>query len=370
MLPESAPCLETSYTVKMLAVVKQWDEASGCYTDNTDKYLILMLFKLGMDAVVFYLCYRKLNTSFLSICSLSIILADLVMVFFTASVLFLGPERYLVSLCFFLANASATYGAIPLPIMCLGLLDYCLEDTSLGNQSALCKFLRNVVLTLLVWMLAVINPFGSVNSDLIEVDYKKGITFIVCEVEESTLLTYMILGLSTVVICIMLPFWSMIPQWMKKAERLSDASKERVNPRKMLFTSNNCTETKIGENYLEDNYLEETIQPCPPLWASLTLSFGAFWMPYLAVSVACLIFGFGVPSYITVNVLWLECTNSFLTGLVFWTKSNGQGPYSRLPENVCLWHVYWHLSKGTGQQQLPIDGFNPSKGKRKTLLDV
>uniref|UniRef100_A0A8C9Y7N7 Uncharacterized protein n=1 Tax=Sander lucioperca TaxID=283035 RepID=A0A8C9Y7N7_SANLU len=284
---------------------KQWEVASGCRTDNTDKYLMLVLFKLGMDAVVLYLCYRKRNTSFLSMCSLSIILADLVMVFFIASVLFLGPERYLASLCFFLANASATYGALPLPIMCLGLLDYCLEDTSLGNQSALCKFLRNVVLTLLVWMLAVINPFGSVNSDLIEVDYKKGITFIVCEVEESTLLTYMIVGLFTVVICIMLPF---------------------------------C--------------------------------FGTFWMPYLTVSVACLIFGFGVPAYIAVNVLWLECTNSLLMGLVFWTKSNGQGPYSQLPENVCMWHVYWHLSKGTGQQQLPIAVLNPSKGKRKTLLDV
>ncbi|XP_078110780.1 putative G-protein coupled receptor 160 [Sander vitreus] len=366
MLPKSVACLETSYTVKMLAEFKQWDVASGCHTDNTYMYLILVLFKLGMDAMVLYLCYRKRNTSFLSMCSLSIILADLVMVFFIASIFFLGPERYLASLCFFLSNASATYGALPLPIMCLGLLDYCLEDTSLGNQSALCKFLRNVVLTLLVWMLAVINPFGSVNSDLIEVDYKKGITFIVCELEESTLLTYMIVGLFTVVICIMLPFWSKIPQWMEKAVRLSDVSKERVNPSKMLFTSTNCTETKIGE----ENYLEETIQPCPPLWASLTLSFGTFWMPYLTVTVACLIFGFDVPAYIAVNVLWLECTNSLLMGLVFWTKSNRQEPYSQLPENVCLWHIYWHLSKGTGQQQLPIAVFNPSEGKRKTLLDV
>ncbi|XP_032377622.1 probable G-protein coupled receptor 160 [Etheostoma spectabile] len=366
MLPESAASLETSYTVKMMAIVKQWDVASGCHTDNTDKYLILVLSKSGMDAVVLYLCYRKLNTSFLSMCSLSIILADLVMVFFIASLLFLGPARYLGSLCFFLANASATYGALPLPIMCLGLLDYCLEVTSLGNQSALCKLLRNLVLTLLVWILAVINPFGSVNSDLIELDYNKETTLIVCEVEESTLLTYMISGLSTVVICVMLPFWSMIPKWMEKAERLSDASEERVNPSKMLFTSTKVNVTQTGE----ENYLEETIQPCPPLWASLMLCFGTFWMPYLAVSVACLICGFGVPSYITVNMLWLECTNSFLMGLVFWIKSNEQGPYSQLPEGVCMWHVYWHLSKGTGQQQLPIAVFNPSKGKRKTVLDV
>ncbi|XP_044066420.1 probable G-protein coupled receptor 160 [Siniperca chuatsi] len=317
--------------------------------------------------MVLYLCCRKLCTSFLSMCSLSIILADLVMTLLITMVWFLGAERSVVSPCFLLAHASATYGALPLPMMCLGLMDYCLEDAYLCNQSTFCKFLRNAFLTLLVWMLAVIYSFGDVKAELMELDYMSGIRVLVCEVEESTLITYFILGLFTAVICTMLPFWSRIPQLVKEADRLSEMREEQENQRSdLLFISTNYGDTKNSE----ENYLEETISPRPPLWFSLTLGFGMVWMPYLTLSVACLVFGFGVPAYITVNLLWLECTNSLLVGVVFWVKSKTLGPYSHLPENVCLWHIYWHLSKGTQQQQLPIAVFNPSKGKKNTHLYV
>ncbi|XP_059189632.1 probable G-protein coupled receptor 160 [Centropristis striata] len=367
MLPESTASPEASKTVKMLAIIEQRNTLSGCHADLTDKYLLLMLFKLGMDIAVIFLCCRKPFHSFLAMCSSSIVLADSLMVFLIAHIWFLGPERYPVSLCFLMAYASAAYGALPLPIICLGLLDYFLEDTYLSNQRACCKFLRNAVLTLLVWMLAVIYTFWSVQPDLMEMDFENGIKALVCEVEESTLIDYLILGVFAAVIFTMLPFWSMIPQWMKEAERLSEAREERDNQSSdLLFTSTCNTETKIGE----ENYLQDTVQMCPPLWASLTMGFGAFWMPYLSVSVACLIFGFAVPSYITVNLLWLECTNSLLMGVVFWVKSKKQGPYSNLPENVCMWHVYWHLSKGAQHRQLPMAVFNPSKEKRNTLLYV
>ncbi|XP_050927109.1 probable G-protein coupled receptor 160 [Lates calcarifer] len=350
----------------MLAIVEQWVESSGCHTDNTEKYLFLMVFKLGLDAAIFYLCCWKLRTSFLNMCSLSIILADLVMVSCTAAVWFLGGERSPVSSCFILAHSSAIFGALPLPMICLGLFDYCIEDTCIGNKSALCKFLRNVVLTLLVWTQAVIYSFVSVKAEVTVLDYARGIKAAVCVVEESSLIIYFILGLFTTVIFAMLPFWSRIPQWVREADRLSELREERENQRSDLFTSCPPTETKNSK----ERYPEETIESRPPLWFSLTLGFTIFWMPYLAVSVACLVFGYGVPAYITVNLLWLECTNSLLVGVVFWIKGRSLGPYSHLPENVCLWRIYWYLSKGTQQQQLPVAVFNPSKDKRNTLLYV
>ena len=151
-----------------------------------------------------------------------------------------------------------------------------------------------------------------------------------------------------------------------KNSSLYELREKQGNQRSDLFTSPSSTEEKGGE----DIYLEETIQSKPPLWFSLTLAFTIFWIPYVAVSVACLVFGYGVPAYISVNLLWLECTNSLLMGVVFWVNSKSLGPYSHLPGNVCLWHVYWHLSKGTWrrqQQQLPIVVYNPSKEMRNTL---
>ncbi|XP_068589748.1 probable G-protein coupled receptor 160 [Cebidichthys violaceus] len=349
----------------MLGIVAQTDVVSGCHTDNAGIYLVIMLFKMGLDATVFF-SGRKLYTSFLGMCSLSIILADSVMVLLFSSLLFLGPERCLVSLCFILANASATYEALPPPLMCLGLLDWCLEGTYLGKQSTFSKFLRHTALTLLVWILAVIYSIGSVKSDLMELDYKEGLLVVLCEVRETILINYFILGLLSAVGCTMLPFCSMIPKWVGEADRISEAREERENQSSdLLFTSTNCMETKG----IEENPPEQTVYPRPPLWFSLILGFSLTWMLYLTMSVVCMSLSFGVPAYITVNLLWLECTNSFLTGVMFWANSNKQGPYS-LPENACPWPIYWHLSKGRQQQPFPAAVSNPSKEKRHTLLYV
>uniref|UniRef100_A0A8C2WLC1 Uncharacterized protein n=1 Tax=Cyclopterus lumpus TaxID=8103 RepID=A0A8C2WLC1_CYCLU len=325
----------------------QKDETSGCHTDNVNEYLVLVVLKLGLDVTVLYMCCRKWYTSFLNMCSLYMVLADFVMVLFFSSVLFLEPERYLGSLCFILAHASTTYEALPLPMMCLGLLDYCLEGTCLGKQSNYSKFLRHTALALLVWILALIYSIGSVKANLIEMDLPDGLSALVCKVPESTLISYFTVGLFLAVVCTMLPFWSTIPQWVREADRIYARMEEPENHSDLLSNPTNCMET----NGIEEKSLEEIV--CP-----------LFWMPYLTVSVVCIVLGFGVPAYITVNLLWLECTVSLLMGVVFWAYSDTQEPY-RLPDNICMWPIYWHLSKGTGQQP-----FNPSHEKKHTLLCV
>uniref|UniRef100_A0A667YGX2 Uncharacterized protein n=1 Tax=Myripristis murdjan TaxID=586833 RepID=A0A667YGX2_9TELE len=313
----------------MLAIMEQWDGKGSCHTDNTNQYLYLMLFKASLDAVVLYLCWRRLHTSFLSMCGLSIVLADVALLWSMTIVWFLGPEQSPVSTCFVLAHTSAAYAALPLPMVCLGLLDYLSEDKCLGKQGPLCKSLRNMALVLLVWVFAVVYSLGSAKNDPMEIEYLGGKTALVCEVQESPLVAYFVFGVFIAVILTLVPFWSRIPQWMR-----------------------------------------ENLQHRPSLWLSITLGFVTIWMPYLSISVACLLLGLGVPAYIIVNLLWLECTNSLLVGVAFWVKSNRLGPYSHLPDDVCLWRVYWHLSKGTNQQKLPTAVFNPSQGKRKTLLHV
>lgn len=323
-----------------------------------------MLIKLGLDAAAYYLCSQKLYASIFSMCSLSIVLADLVMTFSLAVVWFLGADKTPVPLCFLLANASATYGALPLPLIFMGLLDYYLHSNYLCNQSTFFKYLKNTALTLLAWTLALMHSFKYVKAKLIELDYG-WIKALVCEVEESTVIIYFIWVLFVSIICAMLPFLPSFPQWLKEADRLSEEREEQENHNSDLFLSTKCTKSKLS---LE--HQEKKISGRPPLWLSLTLSFGSFWMPYLTISATCQFFGLGVPAYVTVNVLWVECTNSLLTGFMFWAKSNKQGPYCQLPNNVCLWHVFWHLSKGNVQQTLAITVFNPSKAKRNTLFYV
>ncbi|KAM9855150.1 putative G-protein coupled receptor 160 isoform 2-T3 [Aulostomus maculatus] len=311
----------------MFAIIEQWDMESGCHRDNLKQYVVLVLIKLGVDAFALLLLSRTLCTSLLSMCSLSVVLADMAMAFVTMAVWLQGAERSPLSICYVLAFASATFAAVPLPMVCLGLLDYYLEDTC----NHLSKPLRNVILTLLVWAQAGVYAYSSVDGQLMVLNYMTGRKALLCEVQDSTLIAYFALGLFGVVICLMLPFWSMIPQWIKEADRLHEAREKFKNlGRNLKFPSTCCTETTNSE----ERDLKEAIQPRPPLWISLTLGFSVFWMPYLGVSVSCLFLGFQVPAYITVNLLWLECTNSLLAGVIFWIKSEKLGPYTHLPENM------------------------------------
>lgn len=346
----------------MLAILDQVDLASGLQTDNTAKYLNLMLLKLLLDAGAFYLCSPKLYTYIFPVCSLSIVVADVVLTSSLAAVWFVGADQSPVQLCFVLSTASATFGALPLPLMFLGSLEYCLHNSYLCNHSTRCKYVRNAALVSLGWLLALIYSQSHVKAEPRETSCPR-LKALVCEVKESVTVSLFGLTLFAALICAMLPFLPHVPQWIQEANRLCQARREEKSHSSDLFIWNDCERQK-------EQHLVRTNSERPPLSISLALGFGNFFIPYLTISVISLLLNLSVPSYITVNVLWLECVNSFLMGFVFWIKSNKDGPYTQLPDNVCLWSVYWHLSNGTRDQELPIAVFNPSKAKRSNMFFV
>uniref|UniRef100_A0A3B5KBX9 Uncharacterized protein n=1 Tax=Takifugu rubripes TaxID=31033 RepID=A0A3B5KBX9_TAKRU len=254
----------------MLAVLHEVVAATGSHTDNTDKYLVLMLLKLGLDATAFYLCSRKLYRYIFTMCSLSIVLADVVLTCSLAGVWFVGADRSPVPLCFLLANAAATYGVLPLPVILLGLVDYYLHNSYLCNHSNSWKYLKNAALISLGWTLALVYSLTYVNAEAKQLNRPQ---------------------LKVLV-----------------SDRLSEVREKQKSHSSDLFISTDSKEQM--EKCLERTYSER-----PPLWISLALGFGTFWIPYLMISSVCLLFDLGVPAYITVNVLWLECTNSFLMGI-------------------------------------------------------
>nr|XP_057940674.1 probable G-protein coupled receptor 160 [Doryrhamphus excisus] len=337
-------------TSTMLAVLEQWGDDTGCHRDNMEFFILLMLSKFGLDVCALGLYNRaRLFTSLLGMFSLTIVLADLVMAFFMVTVWLLATES--ISACFLMAFSSATYGTLPLPMVCLCLLDYCLGDTWKTSYKAL----TNMAVTLLMWTFAGVYSYSTVNVELIELRYAAGKKVLLCEVQVTTVITFFLLGLFGLMICSMLPFCSRIPLWMCEARRLHKARENQENQWSDLLTSTNRSKLTMSE---ETNYLGKTTTPRPPLWFSLMLGFGTYWMPYLVINAACLVLGFWVPAYIAVNLLWLECTDSVIVAVMFWAKSSTQGPYARVPPNVCSWEVYWHLSNGTNNNDTMI--YKPS----------
>uniref|UniRef100_A0A8C8C0M6 Uncharacterized protein n=1 Tax=Oncorhynchus tshawytscha TaxID=74940 RepID=A0A8C8C0M6_ONCTS len=223
-------------------------------------FLFILLLKVGLDCLVLSMCLRWLHTSFMGVCGLSVFLVDVVLLCSVVAVWFLGPARSPVSICFLLAHASAMFNALPLPVLGLGLLDYASEPRYTTCHEAPCRDLWNYALTLLVWGLAGVHS---------------------C------------LGISVAICCVMLLHYKQMPLWLKEANRLSE-QRDNVNP-----------------------MLQSHLRFRPPLYLSLTLDFGTTWASYLVMCIACELLGLAVPAYISINLLWLECANSVLVGLVF-----------------------------------------------------
>uniref|UniRef100_A0A672FJ15 G protein-coupled receptor 160 n=1 Tax=Salarias fasciatus TaxID=181472 RepID=A0A672FJ15_SALFA len=317
-------------------------KTENCFCKNSSVnmlFLLLIIAKAGLDTLFLYSFNKAWSRSFLGLCGLSITVMDWVMVLAMASVWFFGAERLSVSPCFLLAHASATYGALPLPVMCLGILDYCLDDTAIGRRRPKCKLLRNAVLMLVVWIQGGVHSAGSASSELIEYHYSAQGMFLLCTLQETPGITFVLTLLYSAAFLAMLPFRSRLFQWVTEADRLSEQREAEENKTSDLFI---LKPTK-GQ-MCEKDFAQRPDRPRPPMWFSLTLAFGVTWMPYLTLSVVCLLCDLTLPGYIVVNNMWLECIHSAMTGVVFWANKCYEGdvdPYF-LPGTLKLSFIQIH----------------------------
>lgn len=350
----------------MLAIMEQREAAVGLHKDNTAFFLMLVIAKAVLDTMLFCFDNKKWYHSFLGLCSLSIAVMDWVTVSFMASTWFIGAERVSAASCFVLAHASATYAALPVPMMCFGVLDSYLDDSYIGRRRPKCKLLRNVVLMLVVWMQASIYSTVSVNSKLKEHQFTSRTEFLLCEVEDAQGLNYTVMLLFSAVLLAIWPFHSKVFQWVKEASRLTKEIEEENNQTSDFFNSNSCKKEQI---YEKDD-VQMTNQPRPPMWLSLTLAFAVTWMAYLTITVVSFLCDVTYPAYVAINNMWLMCIHSVLVGVVLWAQSGTTGPHSDLPANTCSWHAYWHLSRGTQPQKLPLGVFSPVKEEEYPFMCI
>lgn len=327
----------------MLAIIEQAGLEQGSSTDNTTRFIILILSKVCLELGAMYLCNLKLLQFFLNMCCISIVLVDLMLAVFMSATLWLDVHTSHSVLCFIMAHFSAAYSALPVPMLCLGILDYHLQVTQDTKKSM--NLVRTAVLVLLLWSIAGIYAFATVDARLLERD--RDVRYTICEIQESNVVAYSVVVLFTLMFFVLLPYWSLIPQWVKAADRLSEARLNTAETR----TSDLIKMTTVTPEEDIKCTKEDSTMLRPSMHISLLLGFGVFWMPYLVVITVCVVFEFGIPAYISVNILWVQCINSVLAGIVFWLKSDTVGPYCNLSDNLCLWQVYWHLSAGSETHQ-------------------
>ncbi|KAJ8016395.1 hypothetical protein DPEC_G00006780 [Dallia pectoralis] len=363
-IPEtpSEPRLKDS-SPNMLAILEVWDD-KHCIEDNTGHFLLIMLLKVGLDGLIMSLCQRRLHTSFMGICGLSVILADVVLSCAVAAIWTLGHASSQASMCFLLAHASDMFNALPLPILGLGLLDYAFHTTP-------CSTLWYCVLTLMLWVVAGVHSYSSAFTEMIEVEYERGMNALGCAVQESVFVVYFSVGIFIAICWVLLSHYKLIFSLIKEANRLSEQRNNvKFEPKQSLtYKHGKLMQLKADQ---ENALVGETKWQSPPLYLTLTLGFSITWASYLVMCVACELLDLAVPSYISINILWLKCVDSLLIGLMFWLRSDRLGPYSDHTDELCPWPIYWHLSRGylRDAETLPNAMFTLTGKDRNPLLQV
>ncbi|XP_072537143.1 uncharacterized protein [Salminus brasiliensis] len=332
----------------MIAVLQEMEENGNCPHTETSQYLFLMLSKVALNTLVLSFWLRSITRSFLGILSMSMYLADLILIGFISWTWWFKEDLDVhKSMCFVLSHSSAVYSMLPLPVLLVGTFDYATIHYMEVCQKSPIRTVSHCVSALLMWTLACFYSFWYNNIDLMIIQYKEGMNALVCPVQDSAVVSYFSLSLFIAAGAVLLLYCRTVPRWVCLVNRLSSKRAWPFIPTSDLAFSQG--QEKLKEGLAEELCTDDDQQGRPPLFVSLTLCFILNWTPYLTMSVACDLLGFAVPAYATVNLLWTACANSLFAGLAFWYSSDEHGPFYKLPDDICAWSFYWHLSRKDSQ---------------------
>lgn len=328
----------------MMAVLQEKNEVGT--RDTTPQYVLLLLSKVALNTLVLSFWLRSIPKTILGICSISIYLADLLLICSISWAWMFQPDHGThEAVCFSLSHSSTVYSMLPLPVLLAGALDCVIQQHVGFGQRSLRRTAVHSAVMLLMWTLACFYSFCYTNTELMTIQYKEGVRALVCSVQGSVAVSHFSLNLFIAVSFVLLFHFRKLPRWIRLANKLA---KYRTGSLSMSDRASSRTLEKLESGGIEETHIFMQ-QDRPPLVVSLVLCFVLNWTPYLLMSIICDLLGFAVPAYASVNLLWSACANSFLVGMAFWYRSKKHGPFCALPDDICPWSFYWCLSLENGQ---------------------
>ncbi|XP_061114968.1 probable G-protein coupled receptor 160 [Conger conger] len=353
---------------RMLAVLERQDWAgSGSSQDNGLQFLGLMLFKACLNVWPVAISRRSLQRSLVGVGGISLCLADVLLLCATAGSWALrGRVSTSVSLCFTMSHASTVYALLPVPFLLLGALDYA-RNLGDGTRSVTpCRAVSCCTQVLSVWALAGLYSYRYTSSQVITVSETQQ-SELFCMVKNSAVVDYSCTGLSLALVCVLFfyyqsrpgHFWEVL-QW----------------PRLRETTPSSQADIRSHEEAQQE--VQQEAQPDGPgdipLLLRLALGFALTWGPFVTLSAACVLLNMPIPAYLSVNIIWLLCSNSVLLAAALWVKRERAWACEGLPDDTCAWSLYWRHGNGglesKLQEELPHDIYTLSSSSTEKLLLV
>lgn len=311
----------------MMAVLSSPGYSENSSHDETLQYLIILCSKVTLNTLVLFFWMSSIHRSLLGLFSVSMHVAD-VMLASSIFYVWLFRESTSSSTCFVLAHASTVYAFLPTLILMAAVLDYATYPILEAGCRRQRRTVVHCVAVALLWSSACTLSFRYTDAHPVEINERKGAKVLACRVRGSTVVSHFCTELSVMVAIVLLLHLRKLIGWIRRANKMSD-----------------CADLEKGQYVSYGGFGERG--DSPSLFVGLTLGFATRWTPYLFICAACDVVGLVVPSYASVNLLWTACVNSALAGTALWCQSDRAGPFPNVPDDICPWNVYWHLSKGS-----------------------
>ncbi|XP_076132849.1 uncharacterized protein LOC143114895 [Alosa pseudoharengus] len=405
----------------ILAVLQERADWDADWEEHTPDFLSLLLIKVLLNCVLLACSYggQRPTRSLMGLCFLSLCLADFLLATTLAVTRLLGdPQGYPGYQALVLTHASAVYALLPLPVLALGSLDYAYADRRGARQLGGSVGQGGAVLAL--WVLAGLYSAGHTDPSVLEVKLRPPQLVgwaRVCEVRvawEVSLFCLVLLMAVGVVLLLHLPH---VPRWTRLIHRLTVEreavgtahSDLPVSNSKMPLThadlpvSNSKmplthADLPVSNSKMPLTHADlpvfnskmplthtdlpiwsvemEGQPPCqrgPPLYVTCVLLFAVPWCPYLLLHLSSQLLQLSVPSYVSVNTLWLSCANSLLAGITSWALARqDKGTSTHHLDAVCDWRIPSYVSyRGNSPgplHKVPLELQTPSERKLKPLL--
>uniref|UniRef100_A0A8C9RIG7 Uncharacterized protein n=1 Tax=Scleropages formosus TaxID=113540 RepID=A0A8C9RIG7_SCLFO len=281
-------------------------DEGGPMQDNTLQFVFILFLKVILNVLTVVLCSRTLRKSFMGLTAISLFLVDCLL--FLGMVIIWLLRHHIKTTdfrCFILAHASTVYAVLPLPVLLLGILD------PFGTNPTFKTFIHSMEI-LVTWSMSCVYSYFITNTAVIEVHYDH--IYQLCTMQDSSLVMSFCSGVSLLIVCIVLLCCQEVSSLLKEVFKDTNSSPDPLRTRQ------------------------------PTLLLGLILGFSANWAPFLFINTVCWLLDFNVPSYVSVNILWLLCVNSFIVRTTFFFRREKLSLCFLDADIICDWKPYWKLS--------------------------
>lgn len=334
------------------------------------QYLYLLLAKVALNCFLMAFARCGLARSFMGLSFLALCLADFLLAATLGTAALLGGDHGdTLLVAFLLTHASYVYAFLPLPTLALGALD--LASTVRKESARRGAMGGRAVAVLSLWAAAGFYSAWRTDPSVLEVVLRTRPAGLVqvCEVQVSRQVTLFCLPLLVGVVVTLLLHLPDVPRWVAHINRQT-ARMEWMDDSESRDLPVSCVDAQYPS--LRD------CQRHPPLYLSCVLLWAVHWCPYLLVHLSSEMLELAVPSYASVNTLWLSCANSLLVGIIYWRHGGHQDGHQHLDfitqhlDAICDWKIAGYLSYHSNHDppphKLPLELQTPSDRKLKPLL--